>query len=135
MKINHCNNDFKTYDVWFLYDNAGFKKRRLLLGRCPVCKKDVVSLVEERKADGKIYVQTETGANAVKLIDNAIAKDDVIYSESSLKIKQGNGAPCGLCYGDSKEIHNNKGEVIGIRINRVDWYGQKETIQSGRDIA
>ena len=135
MKINHCNNDFNSYDVWFLYDNATDKNRRLLLGKCPVCKKDVVCLVEERKSDGRIFVQKETGEKAIKLIDNAIIKNDVVYSESSLKIKQGNGAPFGLCYGDNKEIHNNKGEVIGVRVNRCDFFGQKETIQSGRDVA
>ena len=135
MKINHCNNDFNSYDVWFLFDNATDKNRRLLLGKCPVCKKDVCCLVEERKADGKIFVQKETGEKAIKLIDDAILKRDVVYSESSLKIKQGNGAPFGLCYGDNKEIHNHKGEVIGVRVNRCDWYGQKETIQSGREIA
>jgi len=135
VKINHCNNDFNSYDVWFLYDNATDKNRRLLLGKCPVCKKDVVCLVEERKSDGRIFVQKETGEKAIKLIDNAIIKNDVVYSESSLKIKQGNGAPFGLCYGDNKEIHNNKGEVIGVRVNRCDFFGQKETIQSGRDVA
>ena len=131
MKINHCNNDFKAYDVWFLYDNAAFKNRRLLLGKCPVCKKDVCCLVEERKADAKIFIQKETGMQAVKLIDDAIDKKDVVYTSKSLRQKQGNGAPFGLCYGQSKEIHNNKGEIVGIKINRCDFYGQKETIQDG----
>lgn len=128
MKINHCNNDFNSYDVWFLFDNATDKNRRLLLGKCPVCQKDVVALIEERKSDGRIFVQKETGDKAVKLIDDAIQKDDVVYSESSLKIKQGNGAPCGLCYGENKEIHNKKGEIVGVKIDRVDFYGQKENI-------
>lgn len=136
MKINHCNNDFNSYDVWFLYDNANFKNRRLLLGTCPVCKKDVCCLIEERKSDGKIFIQKESGMKAVDLIDNAIEKQDVVYSESSLKIKQGNGAPFGLCYGENKEIHNNKGEVIGIKVNRCDWYGQKEILNDPhRDVA
>ena len=135
MKINHCNNDFNSYDVWFLYDNATDKNRRLLLGKCPVCKKDVVALVETRKQDGRIFVQKETGEKAVKLIDDAIVKNDIVYSESELKAKQGNGAPFGLCYGDNKEIHNNKGEVVGIRVNRCDFFGQKELLQSGRDVA
>jgi len=129
VKINHCNNDFNSYDVWFLYDNATDKNRRLLLGKCPVCKKDVVALVETRKNDGRIFVQKETGEKAVKLIDDAILKDDVVYSESSLKITQGNGAPFGLCYGKNKEIHKN-GKVVGIQVERCDFFGQKELIQS-----
>ena len=135
MKLNHCNNDFKTYDVWFLFDNAGFRNRRLLLGTCPVCKKDVVSLIEERKQDGRIFVQQVSGMKAVDLIDNSLEKREINYAEHDLKIKQGKGAPLGLCYGDNKEIHNNKGEVVGIRVNRCDFFGQKETIQDGRDIA
>lgn len=129
MKINHCNNDFNSYDVWFLYDNATDKNRRLLLGKCPVCRKDVVALIEERKSDGRIFVQKEVGLNATKLIDDAIRKKDVVYSESELKIKQGNGAPLGLCYGDNREIKNNKGEVVRIRVKRCDWYGQSEVIK------
>lgn len=132
MKINHCNNDFNSYDVWFLYDNANFKNRRLLLGTCPVCKKDVCCLIEERKSDNKIFVQKESGMKAVDLIDNAIEKQDVVYSESSLKIKQGNGAPFGLCYGENKEIKNNKGEVVRIRVKRCDWYGQDEIIKDDK---
>jgi len=129
MKINHCMIDFNAYDVWFLFDNAKNKKRRLLLGKCPVCKKDVVCLVEERKTDGVIFVQKEVGAKATKMIDDALYKKDVVYCESELKIKQGNGKPLGLCYGDSKELHNNKGEVVKIRVKRCDWYGQEETIK------
>ncbi len=135
MKINHCNIDFNSYDIWFLYDNATDRKRRLLLGRCPVCKKDVVALVETRKSDGRIFVQKETGEKAVKLIDDAIRKQDIVYSESSLKQKQGNGTPKGLCFGNNKELHNNKGEIVGIRVERCDFYGQKQIIKNERGIA
>ncbi len=129
MKINHCNNNFNSYDVWFLYDNATDKNRRLLLGKCPVCHKDICCLVETRKSDDRIFIQKEVGEKAVKLIDDAILKADVVYSESELKIKQGKGSPFGLCYGDNKEIHNNKGEVVKIRVKRCDWYGQDEIIK------
>ena len=63
------------------------------------------------------------------MIDDAILKADVVYSESELKIKQGKGAPFGLCYGDNKEIKNNKGEVVKIRVKRCDWYGQDEILK------
>ncbi|MCD8025074.1 MAG: hypothetical protein LUE64_06020 [Candidatus Gastranaerophilales bacterium] len=129
MKIEHCTQIFRPYDIWFLYDTATDKKRRLLLGTCPICKKDVVALVEERKSDGRIFVQKEIGQKALNLIDNAILKKDIVYAESDLKIKQGNGAPIGICYGDNKEIHNSKGKVIKIRVSRCDWYGQKEIIK------
>lgn len=126
MKITHCNLTFNPYDVWFLYDNASDKNRRLLLGKCPNCNKDVVALVEERKRDSVVFRQVETGAKATKLIDDAILKQDVVYSANELKAKKGN--PFGLCYGDNKEIHNNKGEVVKIRVNRCDFFGQKEEL-------
>lgn len=129
MKINHCNIDFQSYDVWFLFDNATDKNRRLLLGKCPVCKKDIVSLVEERKKDGRIFVQKEVGTKATKLIDDALRKKDVVYSESELKIRQGNGAPFGLCYGETKEIRNHKGQVVKIRVKRCDFFGQEKVIK------
>lgn len=127
MGIVHCNRVFKPYDVWFLYDSATFKKRRLLLGRCPVCKKDVVVLVEERKCDNKKFSQVEIGVKAMGLIDCAIAKRDVVYCVSELRIRK--GKPFGLCYGDNKEIRNNKGEVVKIRQSRCDWYAQKELLK------
>lgn len=126
MKITHCNLTFNPYDIWFLYDNATDKNRRLLLGKCPICKKDVVTLLEERKKDSKIFCQIESGKKAIKLIDIAILKKDIIYTANEIKNKKGN--LFGLCYGDNKEIHNNKGEVIKIRQSRCDWYGQKEVI-------
>lgn len=127
MKILHCNLNFKPYDTWFLYDTATDKNRRLLLGKCPNCKKDVVALIEERKSDGKIYNQIETGAIATKLIDNAILKKDIVISASEIAIKK--GKPFGLCYGENKEIHNTKGQVVAIRQRRCDWFGQKEILK------
>jgi hypothetical protein len=129
MKINHCNITFKPYDIWFLYDNATDKNRRLLLGKCPNCKKDIVVLIEERKSDNRIFKQVESGQKAGEILDRAIAKKDVIYSASELSIKQGKGSPLGLCYFENKEIHNHKGEIIRIRRTRCDFYGQKENYQ------
>lgn len=39
-------------------------------------------------------------------------------------------APYGLCYGDNKEIHNSKGEIIEIRQSRCDFYGNKQLVSS-----
>ena len=127
MRLTHCNMTIRPYDVWFLFDNATDKNRRLLLVRCPHCKKDIVSLIEERKSDNRIFVQTESGDKATALIDRAIVKNDVVYTAEELKIQK--GRPFGLCYGDNKEIHNNKGEVIKIRQSRCDWFGQKEVLK------
>lgn len=129
MSIIHCNLSFRPYDVWFLYDNATDKNRRLLLGKCPQCKKNIVVLVEERKTDNRIFTQTECGKKASLILDNIITKNDVIYSASDVSIKQGNGSPFGLCYFENKEIHNSKGKVIQIRRTRCDFYGQKEVYQ------
>lgn len=118
---------FRPYDIWFLFDNSTDKNRRLLLGKCPNCKKDVVVLIEERKRDGKIFKQVETGEKATDIVDKILAKKDVVYSVNELKQKK--GKPFGLCYGDNREIHNNKGQVIKIRQSRCDWFGQKEILK------
>ena len=70
----------RPYDVWFLYDNATDKNRRLLLGKCPHCKKDIVLLSEERKSDNRIFNQVESGDKATALIDRAILKKDIVLN-------------------------------------------------------
>lgn len=127
VKLTHCNLTFRPYNIWFLYDTATDKNRRLFLGMCPSCKKDVVSLVEERKIDGRVFVQIESGLKGQSLIDNAILKDDIIYSANEFKNKK--GLPCGWVHGENKEIHNNKGEVIKIVQKQCDFFGQKRLIK------
>ena len=39
--FEHCNQKFKPYEVWYLYDNKGFYDRSLALGRFNYSSQDV----------------------------------------------------------------------------------------------
>lgn len=137
--FNHCNNNFKPYDVWYLFDireitkyndktgeneivRDGFYNRRLFLGKCPICKKDIVILSETRKKDGQIFTDKKVGQQSQSLVDKVI--NQVNYTRQEVKIKK--GKPYKWTYAENKEIHNNQGKVISIKRRACDWYGQSE---------
>ena len=92
MFMQHCNVKFKSGDVWFLEDlksndpNKNFKERRLLVGTCPHCEKDLVSLVETRVSDGEYFVNTVWGKKAQKMMQQETPR--IIYTENDLNSQQ-----------------------------------------------
>lgn len=120
----HCNRKFKSFEIWFLYDNKDFTKRKLYLATCPVCGACVVRLVETRKYDGEIFKKTYYKKDAENLTQKMIRQ--VEYTNAD--IKKFKKMPFGLCYGENIEIHNKKGEIIEIRQKRCDYFGTKEVI-------
>lgn len=123
--LKHCR-EFREYDIWYLRNTDKFQDRKLYLGKCPLCLKDVARLDETRISDGKVFKNSAAGYKTVEKLCNKV-RHQIITSAAEISIKK--GKPCGLCYGENKEIHNNKGQVIAIRQNRCDWYGQKETVE------
>lgn len=91
------------FDLWLLGDIKGFTARKLLHGICPICKRSVVTLIQKRTSDGKIF-KTENikGLAAIK----------TIYRERKrLKLKFANinnTNMFGYVYGENKEIRNKK---------------------------
>lgn len=124
-KIKFSNLDITPYDIWFLDGTKDFNDRKLLLGRTPKGK-TVVSLVETRIIDLKVYVDTQSGLKAEKIIQNE--KNRVLYTRQEVLLSR-KGKPYGWTYGDNREIHNRKGEVVAIRQYRSDIYGNSELVR------
>lgn len=124
--FTHCNMKFKPHETWFLFDNKNFTARKFYLGTCPVCKKGFAKLIETRISDGQIFYEIIRGAKLEKLLPRLIK--EVSYTNED--VKKFKKSPFGLCYGDNREIHNSKGEVVEIRQARRDFYGNKEIISS-----
>ena len=80
-KIIFSNVEIHPFDIWFLEDTRDFNERKLLLGRTSKGK-TVVSLVEKRKTDLKVYIDTQAGLKAEKIIQNE--KNRVIYTRQML---------------------------------------------------
>ena len=122
--FTHCNRKFASFEIWFLFDNKDFTKRKLYLGVCPVCGACIVELVETRKYDGAFYRKTYYKKEAEKLTDKM--RSQVEYTNHD--IKRFKKVPLGFCYGENIEIHNSKGQIIEIRQKRCDYFGNKEII-------
>ncbi len=124
MKIKFSNEYLIPYDVWFLDSTNEFDERKLLLAKTKK-NKTVVSLIETRTLDKKVFIDTQCGIKAEKIIQNE--KSRIQYTRQDV-IMSRKGKPYGWTYGDNKEIHNNKGEVIAIRRRRCDYYGNSEIV-------
>ncbi len=128
MYIRQGEKKLKHKIVWFLADIKGFTERQLYIfehysfkkGR--LTTKAITVLVEKDMISGKVYSQKSTGQEALKILERE--KIRLLYTSEDIKIKK--GKPYGWVYGDNREIHNKKGEVIEIRRYRCDYYGQKE---------
>ena len=114
-----------NYDIWFLEDTRDFNERKLLLGRTSKGK-TVVSLVEKRKTDLKVYIDTQAGLKAEKIIQNE--KNRVIYTRQELIFSK-KGKPYGWTYGDNREVRNKNGTIVEIRQYRSDNFGNSELVK------
>lgn len=124
-KIKFSNSYIIPMDVWFLEGTRDFNERKLLIGKTQKGK-TVISLVEKRIVDGKVFVDVQSDAKAEKIIHNE--KSRVLYTRQEALMSR-KGKPCGWTYGENKEIHNNKGEIIAIRQKRCDYFGNSELVK------
>lgn len=126
----HCC-DFRHNDIWYLYDTddffkfnfktgkdelrrAGFYNRKLHVGVCPDCKKDVAILYQTRKSDDKVFIDSQEAQKALNLMK--LLENQINYTESDSRIIK--NKPYGLCYCEN----------LMTKVNRVDFYGQRETV-------
>ncbi|MBR1775951.1 hypothetical protein IJ750_02615 [bacterium] len=124
--FTHCNVIFRPHETWFLVDTDKFTNRKFHLGTCPVCKKGFGALIETRINDGAIFTDIVQGNKLDKFTEKFIR--EVNYTSED--VKKFKTSLYGLCYGENKEIHNSKGDVIEIRQRRCDFFGNKKIILS-----
>lgn len=107
--LNCCNKDIKSGELWILKDIKDFTARKLYTAKCPICKDDVVLLIETRICDNQVFINNLTKIEAVK----------TLYREKKRRlqlipnIKQ--DYLSGWLYGENVQIRNKKGQVTQIR--------------------
>ena len=114
-KIIFSNVEIHPFDIWFLEDTRDFNERKLLLGR-----------TSKRKTDLKVYIDTQAGLKAEKIIQNE--KNRVIYTRQELIFSK-KGKPYGWTYGDNREVRNKNGTIVEIRQYRSDNFGNSELVK------
>lgn len=128
MYIKQGERKLKHKIIWFLADIKEFTERQLYIFEYFVkingkyTTKIITILVEKNMLSGEVYSQKSKGQEALKILERE--KIRLLYTSDDIKIKK--GKPYGWVYGDNREIHNKKGEVVEIRRYRCDYYGQKE---------
>jgi hypothetical protein len=125
-KIKYSNQNIVPFDIWFLENTKDFSERKLLIGRTAKNYKTVVSLVEKRIADEKVFVDTQAGEKAEKIIHNE--KGRILYTRQDV-ICSKKGKPFGWTFGDNREFKNKKGEIVEIKQFRSDSYGNSELVK------
>ena len=124
--IEHCNYKFRPDIIWFLKEKGLFTNRRIEIGNCPGCGRQVVRFVETRISDGKVFDDTYKKRKAEKCLKEN--EKDVVYTSAD-SIQSGKKCLFGFRYGENKERINKKtGEVTVIQ-KACDWYGNKETVK------
>ena len=115
----HCVR-FNQAKTLFLFDNKDFRHRIVKIGYCPKCKKTVVEVFEERKADGKVFYEQKSGYEAI----NYLAKINSNVDYTSERKKEKN-IPIGWKYGIN--IETKSGE---IKQYACDFNNKKELVKS-----
>lgn len=104
-----------------LNDIEGFTARKLYKAKCPKCKEDVVTLIEKRVSDNKIFVNANiTGIEAVK----TIYREKKRISAALPNIKS--DSLFGWVYGHNVEIRNKNKQVTQVRQYAADFSGNKK---------
>ena len=124
-KIRFSNIEITPYDIWFLEGTKYFNDRKLMLGKTPKGK-TVVSLVETRMTDLKVFIDTQSGFKAEKIIKNE--KNRVLYTRQEVLLSR-KGEPYGWIYGVNVQIRNKKGVVSQLRQYSSDFHGNRTLVK------
>ena len=111
LKCN-CGKIIKKVNCVLLSDFKNFTSRKIIFAYCPVCKNLIITLIQQRLADDKVFINENIqGANALKLLNKEILKKRVIDTIALISFKNISG----WLFGKNVQIKNKKGEVTQIR--------------------
>ena len=126
MLLTQGTRKIKHKTIWFLAELNNFTERKLYIFEYIDRKvKTITVLVEKDKLTGEVFTQRNKGQKANNIIEQE--KIRILFTSDDIKVQK--GKPYGWTYGENKEIHNRKGQVIAIKQKACDYYGQKETIK------
>ena len=117
-----CNKKITQGELWILKDIKGFTKRKLLLGKCPICGDDVCLEVQTNTKSNKTFSNLYTGIEAVK----------TIYRAKKLKLAMiptiKYDALQNWVYGKNSQIKNRQGKVTQIRQYASNYQTDEQTL-------
>jgi len=127
MYLIHGTKKIQHKTIWFLADLKNFTERKLYIFEIYGKKSKYITILQEKnKLTNEVFSQKNSGQNALDIIERENVRK--LYTSEDIRIHK--GKPFGWIYGENKEIHNKKGQVIAIRQSRCDYFGQKEIINT-----
>lgn len=126
MFLIHGTKKIKHKTIWFLADLNNFTERKLYIFEFIDQKVKIITvLVEKDKLTGEVFSQRNKGQKANDIIERERIR--ILFTSDDIKVQK--GKPYGWIYGENKEIHNRKGQVVTIKVKACDFYGQKGTVK------
>lgn len=119
----NCSIRNNVTEVQELKDLDSFTERTLLVSKCKNCGVKTVQLIEVRKADDRIFVDTFSGVKAEEVIKRESKRfkfKQVQPEENRLK---------GWVYGLNRERKNKYGKVTSVRQYACDYKTDKTKIE------
>lgn len=115
----HCTKFFH-FKIIYLFDSPSFRSRYIKVGVCPKCGKLIAELHEERKADGKEFIDIKSSFDAINFL-----KKIETQTNYSWERKKEKNLPIGWKFGIN--IETKSGE---IKQYASDFRGNKELVKS-----
>ena len=119
----NCHGLFRAQEIWFLFDNAKFKNRRLEMGVCPFCDNKIFCLFETEKETGFIRFERARDKKAKRMYEKY--KSEIDYKRSD--ILKGSKSNMAYVYGKN-ELHTINGKHV-IFQKSVDFNGTEKVVK------
>lgn len=119
LKCN-CGKIIKRNKCIILADFKNFTSRKIFFAYCPNCRNLIITLIEERQTDKKIFINENVqGSKALNILNKEIIKKRIIDVVSSISFHNLSG----WLFGKNIQIRNKKGEIVEIRQYSSDFNG------------
>ncbi len=119
LKCN-CGKIIKRNKCIILADFKNFTSRKIFFAYCPNCRNLIITLIEERQTDKKIFINENVqGSKALNILNKEILKKRIIDVVSSISFHNLSG----WLFGKNIQIRNKKGEIVEIRQYSSDFNG------------
>lgn len=112
--MRHCDNNMPFEKKWFLKNIDNFKSRTLEIGKCEICKKEIICLTEIRITDNKKFETIQSGKKAKNIIKRERKRIDYIITKTKTYAR-------GWVYGVNKERKNKYGRITSIKQYAFDY--------------
>lgn len=125
LKCN-CGKSINSFNCITLADFKNFTSRKILFAHCPLCKNLVLTLIQQRQEDEKVFINENLqGPKALKILNNELIKKRIIETIHSFSYKNISN----WLFGKNIQLRNKNGDVTQIRQYSSDFFGNTKLVK------